>query len=286
LFPKFENYEPFTVRAVVEKTEFAKDLLGIGVDKAPVMSYKNNVNQLVRKYDYLEGQDYIIADYSDSNDAHKEVLDSNRIGISPAAHTYSLEKAAQSGGERMPPNLLATLEEFDYYSTEFGLNIILAHGYKIKKMRFLAELYGDGSKTPNVIAYDIFPDDQVKHIPIVQGKITLGVDNLLKLVGGPIGGTISNLLKIELNPWSFDWGYDKIEIQSSEGLTYDPEWILEHDNIYRGFNPTMIIKKRKNVKTILAKVQVTYTLEFPKNNWMELRKPIQYQSDSKNISIV
>jgi hypothetical protein len=137
----------------------------------------------------------------------------------------------------------------------------------------------------DVIAYDTFPDDQVNRINIISGKISLGVDNLLKLVAGPVGETISNLLKVELNPWTFNWGYNKVEIQNSEGLTYDPEWILKHENIYKGFNPTMIIKKRKNIKKILAKVQITYTLEEPKGTF-ELRAPVQYQSDSKDVSIL
>jgi hypothetical protein len=152
-------------------------------------------------------------------------------------------------------------------------------------LRFLAELIGDNIKSPDVV-HDTFPDDQVKRIPIIQGKITLGVDNLLKLVGGKVGEIISNLLKMELNPWSFDWGYDRIEIQNSEGLTYDPEWLLKHDNIYKGFNPTMIIKKRKSIKKILAKVQITYTLELPRDHPFQLRRPTQYQSDSKEITIL
>jgi hypothetical protein len=287
MFPdKFDSYEPFAVRAVMEKTELVKDLLDIDVDKAPIISYKNNVDHLLSKYDYKDNVNYVLASYSDSSETLKPLLEKNRIEISPAAHTYNLEKAAQSGGEKIPPSLLATLDEFDYYNTELGLNIILADGYKLKKLRFLAEIYGDDNKSPDVVAYDTFPDDQVKRITIAGGKITLGVDNLLKLVAGPVGETISNLLKIELNPWTFNWGYDRIEIQNSEGLTYDPEWILKHDNIYKGFNPTMIMKKRKNVRKILAKVQITYTLELPKDSYFQLRAPVQYQSDSKVITIL
>src|ERR687892_424732 len=110
MFPeKFDNYEPFNVRAVMEKSQAVKDLLDIDVDKAPIVSYKAHVDHLSSKHDYSDIVDYIVASHSESSKKLKEVLEANRIGISPAAHTYSLEKAAQSGGEKVPPTLHATL---------------------------------------------------------------------------------------------------------------------------------------------------------------------------------
>jgi hypothetical protein len=100
MFPQFKNYEPFTVRAVMQKKDSVQDLLHIGMNKVAVVSHKNNLDQLASRYDYVDGVDYILADYSDSSEELKKVLDANRIGIAPAAHTYSLEKAARSGERR------------------------------------------------------------------------------------------------------------------------------------------------------------------------------------------
>ncbi|MGA7370005.1 MAG: hypothetical protein WBX01_12820 [Nitrososphaeraceae archaeon] len=75
----------------------------------------------------------MLAGYDDSSERLKQILEENRIEISPAAHVYSLEKAAQAQGNKVPPSLYATLDEFDYYNTELGLNIILADGYKLSR---------------------------------------------------------------------------------------------------------------------------------------------------------
>jgi hypothetical protein len=230
---------------------------------------------------------YVLIGYNDvSHFVLQQVFKNNRIEVAPAAHRVDLVKLAEEGGQKLPPQLSSTLDEYDYYNIEMGLNIILSQGYNLTELRFKTEIYGDDNLSDNVIAYDIFPDDQVKRVTIVEGEISLGVTELFNLVPAPVGTILANLLKVKLNPWKFSWGYDKIEIQSSEGLTYSPEWLLRYENIYRGFNPTLIIKKKKDIKKIVAKTTINFDLKLPRDHFLQLRRPIIGESDHKEIAIL
>jgi hypothetical protein len=60
---------------------------------------------------------------------------------------------------------------------------------------------------------------------------------------------------------------------------------LAHDNIYRGFNPTLIIKKKKDIKKIVAKTKIDFDLKLPKDHLLQLRRPVIGESDYKEVEL-
>jgi hypothetical protein len=200
----------------------------------------------------------------------------NKIRIAPAADTVNLEKEAKAGGAKIPPSIMATMDEYEYYNVKLGLNITLGKGYKIPNLRFMVELFGDQQMTPDTIAYSTFPDNTVKKVKIIGGKISLGLNQFFELIPGPVGFVLPNLLKVQLNPWEFDWTYDKIQISYSGNLSYDLIWDLRHKNIHLGFNPTIVLKKRKRIKKVMAKVKTVYEIQSPRSWKSKFRRHIDF----------
>jgi hypothetical protein len=77
-----------------------------------------------------------------------------------------------------------------------------------------------------------------------------------------------------------------IEILYSGDLDYSIEWLMRHNNIYRSFNPVIILKKKKSISKVIAKVRAIYKLQAPEESWLHLRGPIAVESDEKEVSIV
>jgi len=98
--------------------------------------------------------------------------------------------------------------------------------------------------------------------------------------GVTVGVPLPDLLDIQLNPWRFSWAYDKILIACSGRLNYEVWWDLRHDNIYHGFNPTMIVKKRIGIENVKATARAIYVYQPP--GWFR-SKTIKTCSASINI---
>jgi hypothetical protein len=274
VFPKsFDHYDTLGVRAIVERTDEAANLVTRGLERIPTTSVSKDLHP------EMENKEAYSVSIDESGPELKEALEENKIQIAPAVHIVDLNKRATEKGIVLKTK--STMEEFNFYNVELGLNILLGKGYEIPRLRFMMEVFGDNRKSADVIAYDAFPHTQVKAVQIIGGKISLGVSDALSLIPFPIGHTISNLLQIDLNPWEFNWTYDQIHIMFSGRLSYDLNWDLRHRNIYRGFNPTLILRKRKRISKVLAKVNVIYGLKPPRS-W-SFRRKIDFESEQKDI---
>jgi len=132
---------------------------------------------------------------------------------------------------------------------------------KIPNLKFEADLYSDGIDRTDVTTNSVAPTDSIKTVLSIEGKISIGISKLLQLIPGPIGTEIPNLLGIDLNPIPFKWTLQKYEIDTSGPLDYNASWrIYETDNV-QSFNPIMILKAKKRISKITAKVRVTYELK-------------------------
>ena len=182
MFPEgFEKYEPFNIGVIAEKTDLLQNskLITTDVDNLsaePAIAYSG----LDLLNEYPKEDEVAFIGYQDFGPELKAALEENRIEIAPAAHTVDLLKLEQVGGQKLPANLAATLQEYHYYNVEMGLNIILGQGYKITELHFMSEIFGDGNASTDTIAYDIFPDDQVKRVSIISGEISLGINELFQ----------------------------------------------------------------------------------------------------------
>ena len=107
----------------------------------------------------------------------------------------------------------------------------------------------------------------------------MGITKLLEFVPAPIGQVIPDLLSIEINPWEFEWGLDRCEIDACGRKNYRIYWKIYNTNVVQSFNPTMIIKvRRRGVSNISAFVRSIYKL---KAGWWNIRPEIK----SKEVEI-
>jgi hypothetical protein len=190
-----------------------------------------------------------IPDFSTLNIAtnisnQEEFLHGIRIGIMEYANTTPLKSD----------------NEYDYLTAESGMNIIMPNGGRIDEMRFRITLKAEKP----VFIIDGFPKDLIENKYIIEGTIKIGVNEALKLIPDPIVQTVTNLIKIDLNPWSFHIGKIRnVKVDFSGPLTSMPEWYYHADGIDNDLMVTMTIKKPKALKKINAEVQAAWYYNPP-----------------------
>ncbi len=271
---KFEKYKPFEIEHIEIPDTGSKDearfLEKYRLDKS-VMIPSNEPQKHARKPDRVLRSNGIPSRMEDE-------LNRVVVEIAPTARVYQI---ASDQADLAEP-IKRTLSVYNYYAVELGLNVLTGQNYKIPDLRFEVDLKCDpGKDRKDVTAYSIAPKDDVKHIKVVGGKINLGISNLLKLIPFPIDGSISNLLNIvELEPWKFEWGFDRYEIEAAGELNYKVYWRIFKTNVVQGFNPTMILKARKNVNVISANVRSIYKL---KAGWWDIEPDIRTKEQEIEI---
>ncbi len=191
------------------------------------------------------------------------------VEVAPTANAYQIPDDQPD----LAKFIKNTLFHFNYYVVELGLNVMLGKGFEIPELLFEVDLECDGKDRTDVTAYDIAPDNTIKHIQIISGKISLGVTNLLKFMPAPLGQVIPDLLAIEINPWEFKWGFDKYTIDAAGKKNYHIYWKIYETNIVQGFNPTMILKSRKGVNIISARAKCIYKLK--KAGWFNITPEVK-----------
>ncbi len=198
-----------------------------------------------------------------------------KIGIAPTPNVYQIPPDQPD----LSSVIKGTLAYYDYYLVELGLNVLTGKEAKIPALRFEVDLRCDGART-DVTAYDIMPKDTIKRVKVIEGKVSLGISKLLGLIPGPIGILLPNLLSIDINPWEFSWSLTKYQIDASGPKNYEIYWLLYDTETVQSFNPTMILKVRKNVKKVTATVRAIYDI---KTGLLSTKEP---KSDEKIIPIL
>jgi hypothetical protein len=180
-------------------------------------------------------------------------LDLFLVSIAPTANVYSIPPDKPDIGDAIKQ----TLSVFNYYIVELGLNVLTGKRYSIPELTFHVEIVCNKEKT-DVTAFDIAPNDLFKVVQIISGKIGLGITKLLKLIPFKLGEEVSELLNIDINPWKFSWGYKRYMIDAAGIKDYKIHWKIYGTDNVQSFNPTLIMKARKSVNEIKAKVWCTY----------------------------
>lgn len=280
---RFKTYKPFRIEhlaiSAVKSAAGAKFLNQYGLRQerlTEVMPIETDVYKMKRKAKVTQARPLKIVGKSRSLDKIKKELNKAVVGIAPAANVYQIP----ADQPELDKSIKNTLAEFNYYVVELGLDVMLGKQFKIPELLFQVDLQSDGQNKTDVTAYDIAPDDKIEHIKVFGGKINLGIDKLLQFVPSPIGKAVSSLIGIEINPWEFNWGFDKFMIDACGRKNYHLYWRIRKTNIVQGFNPYMILKARKNVKNISAKAKCIYKL---KTGWWDITPDIK--TDTQDIKI-
>lgn len=133
--------------------------------------------------------------------------------------------------------------DFEYFKIDSGMNINVPYG-NIKEMRFRMSLFADDKQSGDAFAIDGFPNDTINHIQLLAGTVQLSMSGLLKFL--PIlYAAMDNAIQIDIKPWKFNWGYDKLKIRFSGAKTDTLDWYFTEDNVNRSFECYLTIKKRK-----------------------------------------
>lgn len=199
----------------------------------------------------------------------KAELNKPVIEVAPTAnvHQISLDQ------EDVSDYIKKTFTWFNYYVVELGLNVMVGRKLKVPELLFKAALTCDKNET-DVVAYDIAPKDETKYTKLLSGnvKITLGVTTLLRFIPVPLGEVIPDLLKVDINPWEFEWGMSEYMIDAAGEKSNNVYWKIYRTDMVQGFNPTIIVRAKKDVSTISAGVRCVYLL---KAGWRDFSPRIE-----------
>lgn len=205
----------------------------------------------------------------------KKLLKEVEVGVAPAARVYPISPEQPDLSDMVKK----TLPYFNYYVVELGLKVSVGQEARVPNLKFEVDLYSDGDDRTDVTTNSVAPTDNIRTVVAVEGKITIGINKLLQLIPGPIGQVIPNLISIDLNPVSFRWALTKYTIDTSGSLDYKASWRIYGTQTVQSFNPLIVLKARKKISKIFAKVRVIY----------ELKRGIltsQFYSDEKKVSIL
>jgi hypothetical protein len=148
-------------------------------------------------------------------------------------------------------------KDFEYYRVDSGMNINVPSG-RVTEMRFVLSFFADNKQSRNAIPIDGFPNNKIKNIQILNGKVALSINKMLEIIPHPISQTLANVLTIDIEPWNISWNYPKLEVTFSGALTDKLVWNLFEDNINQSFDCYVTLQKKKNVRTVTAKAYAAW----------------------------
>jgi hypothetical protein len=274
---KFKSYEPFQIEHLALPSVNTKFLKKYNIkvnglsEVAPLRTAPGMQFRRAAKIRPLK-----VVGRSASLDRIKKELARVVVAVAPSANVYQIPR----GQPDLAVSIKNTLSEFDYYVVELGLNVMLGRQFKIPELLLNVKLINDAEKT-DVTVYDMAPDDKIKKIKAISGKVSLGVSKFLKLIPSSVGQVAANLIDIEINPWEFEWNIKKYMIDACGEKNYNLYWKIYQTEMVQSFNPTLILKVRKNVKKITAQAKCIYKL---KTNWWNFAPDIK--TDSQEIKIL
>jgi hypothetical protein len=114
------NFQTFDVRAIVEESEDTQKVLkkGTKVESLPEIRVDRSIHP-----DMTRPTAHVVSK-EEAGPELKRAMIENKIRIAPAADTVDLKKLVKAGGAKIPPPIIATMNEYDYYNVKMGLNIL------------------------------------------------------------------------------------------------------------------------------------------------------------------
>ncbi|KKG06147.1 hypothetical protein [Methanosarcina mazei] len=193
-----------------------------------------------------------------SDTESKEMLDAMRLELPRVIDHVKLLKYAKERQTPLDLAISSDRERYDFYLIELPLNILVPN-QRLVRLRLQLELEASGQKTEQVIAYDLFPNDQIDLKEIMTGEVNLDVSKALGfcLVATGAGAALAPLtevfgLKLTL---PFKWTSQYTRVQTSDRMSNPVEWYVTDNSIQNGFTGHVIIRAPKR-----SPIQVAATL--------------------------
>ena len=226
-------------------------------------------------------------------ETEKTYLKTSKDQLLSDIRAITLSIAPYSQVREIPKGLLDETirdERYEYFKAEFGMNINVPEG-KVNQIRFYLTMLADGIGSEKAQVVSGFPNDLIQRVNVIGGSVKIGINNLLNIIPEPFVQTLGNFIQIDLNPWSFRWGYNRVKVLFSEGNNHKVNWFLSSKNLNQSFSCSITLKKRKTVKEVIGHAYAVWEYQPPK----ELKdiakrlvgiKNIKLGSDEKKINII
>ena len=92
------------------------------------------------------------------------------------------------------------------------------------------------------------------------------------------------MLDIKLNPWKSSWGISKYALEAAGEMCDQIQWKIHTTETVLSFHPTMIIRAKKDIDHIDAKVDIQY--KWKKAGWTHISDPVEIPSVEQNVHIL
>jgi hypothetical protein len=123
---------------------------------------------------------------------------------------------------------------------------------KVTELRFQVDLSRPRGVSP--VAIDGFPHSDVDQTAVVQGTVSIAVDELSKFLVAATGVPLP--VKVQLQPWSFRLGMKRhVHVQFSGPGTSTPDWYVSEDKLTGEFRVALTIRAPIKLTELSARVQ-------------------------------
>lgn len=220
-----------------------------------------------------------------SDTESKEMLNAMRLELPKEIKQVKLLQYAQDRQTPLGQAISPDNKHYDFYLIELPLSILVPN-QRLVRLRLQLELEAKRQKTEQVLAYDLFPNDQTDLKEIMTGEINLDVSKALGfcLVATGAGAALAPLteafgLKLTL---PFKWASQYTRVQTSDRMSNPVEWYVTDNAIQNGFTGHAIIRAPKQ-----SLVQATATLfgEVRRAGLLGKVLKAQYVSDTHTYTL-
>jgi hypothetical protein len=211
---------------------------------------------------------------SDFSAKLQEKLKETYVSVAPVAEVYPIPPDLPGLSEPIK----RTVGTYNYYIAELGLNVVAGREAKIPTLAFEVDLQCNGKDKTDATTFALFPDDRIEKMTPIKGKISLGISKLLTFIPNPVGKLAASLVSLDIDPIDFAWTISRCRIDCSGPKNYHAYWRVYDTSNVQSFNPIMILKTRKSVTELTAKVHATYEIKTGFLGATDVRtdaKPIQ-----------
>ncbi|AOS84345.1 hypothetical protein BIU88_09515 [Chlorobaculum limnaeum] len=212
----------------------------------------------------------------------KEMLEAMRLELPRVEDLKQVKllKYAQQLPTPLQLSIPPDSERYDFYQIELPLTILVPN-LCLKRLRMRLELEASGQKTTQIVAYDLFPNDEYDVKTIMTGEANLDVSKTLKYFLSAIGAgaaaaSMSDCFgfKLEL---PFKWTSNYAKVQTSDRMSNPVEWYVTDSSIQNGFTGYVIIRApRDSDVTVVASISCQLRQKGPLGTFLKAH----YMTDS------
>jgi len=210
----------------------------------------------------------------------KEMLDAMRLELPRVIDQVKLLEYAQEHNMPLDQAIIPDSKHYDYYLIELPLNILVPN-QRLVRLRLLLELEASKQKTEDIVAYDIFPNDQTDVKEIITGEVNLDVSKALGFCLAATGAGLASVPLTEAFGFKlaipFKWTSQYARVQTTDRMSNPLEWYITDSSIQNGFTGYAIIRAPKKSR---VRVNATIAGEVRRADLLGKVLKAQYMSDT------